>query len=242
MRIYFRLLSIVCFIVFTFNLNLSFAQIKYGPKVGLNFSELPNNTKFIIGNQQIYNGYHLGVIAEYKIVKQLFLQPGVLIAIKGSKYVAGNDTVGNTTGFSNFQFTSLYADFPLNLVYKIDMASFKLFLTAGPSLGYGLTGKWKGGDGTSSSVHFGNRSDDDLKPFDFGLNIGGGLEAGKIQLSAQYYEGLRILSTLTPQRKEEKYRGLNISIAWLLGNDERVYRDYESRYLRKHRHNRMKRK
>jgi hypothetical protein len=237
MTIPLRFLSIICFIVFTLNVNLSLAQIRLGPKVGFNFSELPDNTIFIIGNQHIYNGYHLGVIAEYKVFKQLFLQPGVLVTSKGSKYIVGNETVGSATGFSNFQFSGLYVDFPLNLMYKIDLGLFKLFLIAGPDLGYGLTGKWKGSDGTSSNVHFGNGSDDDFKPFDYGLSFGGGVEAGRIQLSAQYYQGLRALSTSTPPLKEQKYRGLNISIAWLFGNDERVYRDYESRYLRKHRQN-----
>ena len=216
--------------------------IKFGPKVGLSFSELPNNTKYIIGNQHIYGGYHFGVLVEFRLYKQLFIQPGFLITNKGSKYIVRNDSDSSTTGFSDFQFSSFNADIPLNLICKFDLGTFKLFLIAGPNLGYGLTGKWKGSDGTSSNVHFGNGSDDDLKLFDFGLNIGGGLEVGRIQLSSQYYQGLRTLSTLTPPLKEQKYKGLNISIVWLFGNDERVYRGYGSRYLRKHRQNTGQRK
>ena len=99
------LLTLVYLIGFTFNSNLSFAQIKFGPKAGLNISELPNNTEYIIGNHHIYSGYHPGVIAEIRLVKELFLQPGVLITNKGSKYIAGNNTGGSTTGFSDFQFS-----------------------------------------------------------------------------------------------------------------------------------------
>ena len=50
MKIPFRLFSLAYCIAFTFSANLSFAQIKFGPKVGLNISELPNNTEYIIND------------------------------------------------------------------------------------------------------------------------------------------------------------------------------------------------
>jgi Outer membrane protein beta-barrel domain len=235
MKLPFWLLSLAYIIAFTFNANLSFAQIKFGPKAGLNFSELPNNTQYII-NQQIYSGYHLGVITEFRLFDNLYLQPGVLISNKGSEYIVGNNTVSNTTGFSNFQFSGFYADIPLNLAYKFDRRTFKLLLIAGPQVGYGLTGKWTATYGTKSNVHFGNDPTDDLKPFDYGINIGGGLEAGRLEISSQYYLGLRMLSPWIPPLKEQKYKVLNISVAYLFGKSKRTYNDYESRYMRKNRH------
>jgi hypothetical protein len=233
MKIPYRLLSLAYITAITFNANLSFAQIKFGPKVGLNYSKLPNNTKYII-NQQGYSGYQLGVIAEFRLFDDLFLQPGILISSKGSKYIVENNSVSSTTGFSNFQFSSYYADIPLNLIYKFDQGLFKLLLAAGPQVGYGLTGKWTATYETSSKLHFGNEINDDLKPFDCGINFGGGFEAGKIQFICQYYLGLKTLSTLTPPLTEQKYKVLSLSIAYLFGNDKRVYRDYESNYLRKY--------
>jgi hypothetical protein len=126
MKIPYSLISLIYFITFILNANPSTAQIRYGPNVGLNFSELPNNTKYII-DQQFYSGYQLGIIAEFKLIDDLFLQPGVLIANKGSKYIVGNNTGGSSTGFSSFQFSSFYADIPINLVYKFNKHSFKLF-------------------------------------------------------------------------------------------------------------------
>jgi len=64
MRIPSGLLSTALVIAFALNANLSIAQVKFGPKVGLSFSELPNHTKYIIGGPQIYNGYHIGIIAD----------------------------------------------------------------------------------------------------------------------------------------------------------------------------------
>jgi len=201
----------------------------------LNFSELPNNTKYIIGKHHIYNGYHLGTIAELRLSDKLFLQPGILLTVKGSKYIAGNDTAGATTGFSDYQFSCSNAEIPLDLVYKFDRRSFKVLLLAGPRFGYGLTGKWESSYGNSSKVHFGNDPEDDLKSFDYGLDFGAGVEFGRIQVSSQYYLGLKTLSTLTPPLKEQKYRVLSISIAYLFGKEERVYKDPESEFWRKNR-------
>jgi len=235
MKIPFRLFYIAYSVAFAFNANLSYGQIKFGPIVGLNFSELPNNTKFIISKQQIYSGYHLGAVAEIRVFKQLFLQPGVLLSNKGSKYIVGNNSGGSGNGFSNFQFSTLNADIPLNLICKFDVRSVRLLLIAGYQLGYGLAGKWEAIYTTSSKLHFGNDPESDLRPLDYGVNFGGGFEAGRIQFSAQYYLGLRTLSTLTPPLKEQKYKILTISVACLFGKDKSEYKDYKSRYLHKYR-------
>jgi hypothetical protein len=228
-----RFLSLACFIVLALNADLSFAQIKYGPKVGLNFSELPNYNEYII-DQQIYNGYHFGAISEFRIFNNLFLQPGLLISNQGSEYIVGNNTGGTTTGYSNFQFSVFYADLPINLVYKVGRRSFKFLILAGPQIGFGLTGKWEATYGRESTVHFGNGPEDDMKPIDYGFNLGGGLEAGRFQITSQYYLGLNTISTLTPPQEEQKYKILTISIAYLFGKDSREGMDFETRYRQKY--------
>ncbi len=231
-------ICIVIFIGLTLNSNPCSAQVRYGPKAGLNFSELPNNTSFIIGNQHIYNGYHLGAIAEFRLYGHLFLQPGLLITNKGSKYIVGNDNGGSSTGYSYFQFYTFNADIPINLKYNFDFGSYKLILLAGPQVGIGLSGKWTATNRSSSNVHFGNDPTDDLKRVDAGLNLGMGLEVGRIQISSQYYMGLRSLSTSNPPLKEQKYKMLSISIACLFGRETKTRQDYENKYLRKHRKSR----
>jgi hypothetical protein len=52
------LFKITWFIVLIFNANLSFAQMRFGPKVGSNISELPDNRTYVIGNQQVYGMLH----------------------------------------------------------------------------------------------------------------------------------------------------------------------------------------
>ncbi len=226
MKIPFRLLNLVYLIGFSFNANLSVAQIKFGPQAGLNISELPNNTEYIMGKHHISCGYHLGIIAQIRLVKELYFQPGVLFNNKGSKYIAGNNTGGSTSGFSDFRFSSSNAEIPLDLMYKFDQGSFKLLIIAGPHFGYGLSGKWESSSGTPSKVHFGNDPADDLRPFDYGLDFGAGAEFGRIQVSSQYYMGLKTLSTLNPPLKEQKYKVLSISVACLFGKDKRGSRNY----------------
>jgi hypothetical protein len=228
-------IGIVFLIALAINGNPCSAQVRFGPKVGLNFSELTISTDYILGNQNFYNGYHFGVISEFRLSGQLFLQPGVLITNKGSKYVVGNGTGGSTTGYSYYQFYTFNADIPLNLKYNFNLGSYRLILTSGPQVGFGLAGKWTALNRTSSNVHFGNDPTDDLKRVDAGLNLGLGLEVGRIQLSSQYYMGLRSLSPSSLPLKEQKYKMLSISIACLFGRETKVRRDYENRYLRKHR-------
>jgi hypothetical protein len=232
MKIPFRLLTLTYIIGFTFNTNLSFAQIKFGPQAGLNFSELPNNTEYIIGNHHIYTGYHVGVIAEIRLVKELFLRPGVLITNKGSKYTVGNNIGDSANGFSNFRFSGFYTDIPINLAYKFDLRSFKFLLIAGAQLGYGLTGTWQTSDGTTSKVHFGNDPVDDFKPFDYGLDFGAGVEFGRIQITSVYYMGLKTLSTLSPPLTEQKFKVLSISVAYLFGKEKRAYKNSRSESCR----------
>lgn len=227
------LFKITWFIVLIFNANLSFAQMRFGPKIGSNISELPDNRTYILGNQQVY-GYHLGVVAEIRLFNQLFLQPGVSIISKGSKYIIGNNSVSNEGNFANFRFSSLNADIPLDLLYKFDLGSLRLLLIAGPHLSYGVDGKWTTSDGTTSNVHFGNGSENDLNPVDFGINFGGGLEIGSVQLSSKYSMGLTSLSTLNPPDNKLKYKVISLSIAYLFGNNNRNYRHYKQRYWSKY--------
>jgi hypothetical protein len=240
MKIPLRIFSIIFFVAFTFIANPSHAQIKFGPKIGLNFSELPNNTQYII-KEQFQSGYNLGGIVEFRLYDELFFQPGILISNKGSEYIVGNNNTSSTTGFTSFQFSSFYVDIPFNLIYKFNLRFFKLILLAGPQLGYGSTGKWEATDGKLSKVHFGNDPEDDLLPFDYGLNFGGGFEAGRFQITSEYYMGLRTLSTLAPPLEEQKYKVITISIAYLFGKDQKAYMDYESRYLRKRSRNKSHR-
>lgn len=113
-------------------------------------------------------GYGVGWIAEYNVSSNFFVQSGIGIDNIGYK-MDGID--GNLNGY--------YLNVPINAGYRFNLGeSSKLFLQAGPYLGYGIAGtkiEWvEGGD----SNYF-----DLAKKFDFGLGARVGVEMSKIQVS-----------------------------------------------------------
>jgi hypothetical protein len=225
-----RFLCLTLLGVLLFNSHPSFSQFKFGPKLGLYFTKLPNDTKFIL-EQKIHTGYIVGTVVESRLFNNLYIQPGIFISNRGSGYKVGNKKGGIVSGFTNYRFSVFYTDITANFLYKIDLHSYKLFLTAGPHLGYGISGKWTAFDETKSYIRFGTNPTDDYKPFDYGINIGGGLQFGRFQISSQYYLGLHTISPLNPPLVEQKYKALDISITYLFVNEKKKYAAMDCRYL-----------
>ena len=114
---------------------------------------------------------------------------------------------------------------------------YNLFFHAGPYAAIGIAGKSKaeskvlGVTGTSESdIKFSNDDPftseqddaayDKLKRFDFGLNIGGGFDLGKLIIKANYGFGLtKINSTQSNNSVDDKnkYRTVSISLGIPLG-------------------------
>jgi hypothetical protein len=90
----------------------------------------------------------------------------------------------------------------------------KVLIFGGPYLAYGIGGKAKF-DGESDDINWGTSEEDDLKPFDLGLNIGAGIEINNLQITAQGGFGLLNLATVTDDGGESKVRAIGISAAYL---------------------------
>ena len=236
-------ISILTFLfVFTFWDGSLRSQIKIGPEVGLDYSKLSLKMHYIVDNKQVFSGFHIGILTEFKISERLFLRPTCFIATRGSKYIVGSDASQSTTGFTNFQFESLYTYIPVNFIYKVGPRTYKILLILGPEFGCGFKGKWEASGSTSSGLHFGSDTEDDLKQLDFGVNSGVGAEVGRFQYSLQVYYGLRSLTTMTSPDMEQKYRVLALSVGYLFGSSERSYRDYESKFWRGYNKKKARRK
>ena len=112
-----------------------------------------------------------------------------------------------------------YIEMPLNFLYNINTPKGKFFMGAGPSLGFGISGKSKWKDGTESGsddVKFGSGEDDDLKPFEIGANVlAGYLFKGGFMVSTNYNMGLSNLfpgdeSLYGKITQHNNYFGINI--------------------------------
>ena len=183
------------------------AQIKFGPKVGLNLSTMTYKSFGIAYDPKTLVGFNFGVISEIPLSGNLVLQPCILYSAKGSKYsVLSEETTVSPS----------FLEIPVNVVYKFDLGAAKLFLNAGPFVAYGIGGKIKSG-GDSEDIIFGKTEDDDLRPLDFGLNAGAGLEISNIAISVNYGLGLANLAPITTNDTEMKIKVIGFSVAYLFG-------------------------
>jgi hypothetical protein len=176
----------------------------FGIKGGVNLASMSfsedteNSVKSILG-------FHVGPIAEFELQESLFFNTGLLFSIKGAKMDYGNE---NATTSLN------YLEVPLNVAYKFSGGEkSKVFIQAGPYLGYGLSGKSKYGD-ESEDINF---KDDGIKRFDFGLGFGLGIELGSIVPSVSYQFGLSNLNDDSEDEMTVKNNVFQISIAYMFG-------------------------
>ena len=206
---------------------------------GLN---LANITKTKNGETQKNNllpTFNAGVMARFGLSDVFDLESGLLLTGRGAKaetYFTG----ATDDNYIKTKFNPVYVELPLNAVVKFPLdvkSKSNIFINAGPYIAMGVFGKSKidsrflGVTSTSSSdIKFNNddptTSDqedanyDKLKRFDYGINLGGGIDFGKLILKANYGFGLaKINSTQTNNTADDrnKFRTVSISVGIPIG-------------------------
>lgn len=202
MNFFLRLSIAFCLLV---TATYSQAQIKLGPKVGLNLSTMTLKYAGYGMSPETMIGFNVGIISEITIKGNFVLQPGILFSTKGSKYsVSGYD----------MSISPSFIEIPVNGLYKIDLGSANFLLFAGPYFAYGIGGDYKT-PSESNDIAYGSGEDKDMKSFDCGLNFGAGIEISNFQISAQYGLGLTNLAPITTDGAEMKVSVIGISMAYL---------------------------
>jgi len=173
-------LTLIC--ILSISLLTANAQ-KIGIKAGLSLANAQYEyTQTSISTTNLI-GVQVGLISEMPISNEIYLNSGVLFSQKGTKL--------SLLGVE-IEFPINYLEIPLNLAYKYDLGSAKIFAQAGPYLGYGLSAKMKGG-GDEETIDFGTETDQ-MKRLDFGVNFAAGLEIKIVQIGINYGLGLTNLS------------------------------------------------
>ena len=174
--------------------------------------------------------FNVGIMSRFGLSNTFDLESGLLFTGKGSKATSnfGSDYVTS-------KFNPLYLEVPLNAVVKLPLsanAKSNIFFHSGPYIAVGIAGNSTtdaqiGGVQTHSStaIKFSNdnpftsQQDDaaynKLKRFDYGLNLGGGVDFGKLLLKANYGFGLaKINSTQSDNNtnSRNKFRTFSISV------------------------------
>ncbi|KAA5536396.1 PorT family protein [Taibaiella lutea] len=159
-----------------------FAQMSIAPEAGINLSSL--SIKDDNGNSQDISGKmgaKAGLYFNIPISNGFFIQPGILYSMKGGQETTTLSILG-VTASSKTTISLNYLEIPLNLGYDFDMGNLGgIFVTVGPYLGYGLSGKTKGtlkitgmpDETTEEDINFGS-GEDEIKALDYGLNFGAG--------------------------------------------------------------------
>lgn len=218
-----------------FSLNTSMAQVQFGARAGINFSNVIS--KDPDGNKADYTlnpGFHVGATVDIAIADEFALQPGILFTQKGfqSEIITPTVTTASTA-------TSHHIEVPVNFIFKPEVGVGKLLLGAGPYVAYGVGGRFirtrkdwykpvEDAEPIILTEKINKRiqfledlSDEDLsriqlsKPFDYGANLLAGYEfKGKYsaQLNAQL--GLaNIEPTKSGAKTGSKYKNVGFGIS-----------------------------
>lgn len=177
---------------------------RFGIRAGLNIAKesyKQSGMSLTLDNQ---TGVLAGLVYECPLTEQLYVGTGLLFSQKGGKFETDE---GSTKEILN------YLDLPLNLVFKADLKGPKLLLEAGPQFSYALSGKDKtevSGMSVSEDIEFGS-GEDQVKRFDFGLNLGGGIEFMDFQLKVNYVIGLADISNFSGGSVKNNTLGISLS-------------------------------
>ena len=169
-----------------------FAQSKttFGIRAGVNFQNL--NGEDVDGDKldnKLKTGFNVGVNAEIPVGIDFYVQPGVLLSMKGAKFNDSDDKINLS-----------YVEVPVNFIYKPALGSGRLVMGFGPYAAFAVGGKYKPEDGDDVDIKFENKitptqalTGDYFKRFDAGANLLFGYEWAN-NLSVQLNAGLGLLN------------------------------------------------
>jgi len=191
-----------CLFILLISLNVCHSQ-KVGIKAGINFASALWETTGVTLATQALAGFQLGLIADFPISDPVYINTGVFFSMKGTK----SELIG-----IEIKAPVNYLEIPVNLAYKIDVTSLKVYLQAGPYIGIGLSAAVEAAAaGVSVDIDFGS-ADDEIKALDVGLNFGAGIEVKAIQLGLNYGLGLTNLENV--EDEVWKNRVFSVTIAY----------------------------
>lgn len=203
---------------------------------GVNLANITKTTGGSTNDNNMLTTFNVGIMDRFNITPVLAFETGLLLDGRGSKsnFYANSD---HSSNFVKSKFNPLYLEIPANLVLKVPMGTQatngrNLFFNVGPYAAMGIAGKNKietnvAGISTTKSTDIKFTNDnpltsngegaayDKLKKFDFGFNVGAGLDLGMVMLKANYGFGLAKINSLQTDNNKDaknKYRTLSISL------------------------------
>lgn len=152
----------------------TFAQsFRFGPELGVSITnsshkfELPNG-RTERADYSSRAGFKAGFVADIRMDRNLFFQPGIFYSQKGYKY---------STLISDVDVKVDYLEIPMNVLFRGAVSNnVKFFAGGGPYVAFGVGGVSKYRPGRYYDVRFGKSRTDDFSQLDAGLNFNAGFE------------------------------------------------------------------
>ena len=200
-------------------------KYKFGVIAGINPAYPPEKKLANSKTLKMATSYHVGVIVAPNGSNIFHVESGLRLSCKGAKL---EEAYTSGTIWSRSTISPLYLEMPLNLLYSLDLGHAKMCLFGGGYVGIGISGKIKSESANdygsifglyneSTAIRFGSTADSHLNQFDFGLNIGLGVEIIKnIFFRAQYNIDLSGMGLIN--LGEEKIKSsVEFSIGYMFG-------------------------
>lgn len=227
-----KLLTVaVCAILFTTAKSQIYVQ------GGLNLANITTTNTGGTQHNNLLTTFNAGIMGRSNATEPIALEAGLLVDGRGAK---SNSYLTSSTddNYVKANFNPIYLELPVNFVLRLPLThKNNIFLNAGPYVAMGIGGKTKVEtsflgvkSNSTSTIQFNNdnpttsqqeeSSYDKLKRFDYGVNLGAGLDLRKILFKVNYEYGLaKINSTQTnnSSNNNNKYRIVSISLGIPLG-------------------------
>lgn len=193
---------------------------------GVNLSNITTNQQGQIQKNSSLTSFNAGILDRIDLKGSLYFETGLLFNGKGSKSrinISSEDSYTAT-------FNPFYLEVPADLVLRLSFPKkSKLFVDAGPYIAMGIAGQTKSEGNVggvdikySTDINFSNpKSNDDglaysdLKRFDYGINLGAGLDFRTVLFKVDYGMGLSQVNAtqIDPVSTDKnKYRTVSISL------------------------------
>ena len=213
----------ICLVLIMHISQYSLAQV-FGIRAGLTMANMGMEYNGVSMSEdfKMKPGFLLGPTVEFPISPIFAVETGLLVASKGFKVDEKESYQGQTMEMKS-KLNLLYIDVPIALKGKINVDDkTNLFLSAGPYLGFGLTGKLKSEysyngetESDEEDIKFGSdEEEDDLQRLDYGLIFGAGVESGHFQFSLNYGLGLADISNVADDDSKIKNKVVSVSVAY----------------------------
>lgn len=205
-----KILCILSFTSFLYNTHSQAQSFSIKPEIGANLNSL-HHSDDIQTLKNNMTGLKAGVALNLKIGNNLFLEPGVFFDMKNAKFNQSDNGLVFERDFS-----LQYLTIPVNFLGQLPIGIGKIFVSAGPYIGLGLSGTQDftvNGISTTFEEEVFGKNEHQLSQYDFGANIGVGyITPIGLYGRVQYGWGFNNLSNINQQ--QINLRSWQISLGW----------------------------